>query len=155
MIDPKLLRNNIDMVNAALAKRGVQLDPAEWATLESHRKAIQLKTEQLQAERNQGAKQVGQIKRDGGDASELMARMQAVGDEMKAAEAELSALQHDIEQKALNVPNLPHESVPEGKDESANVEILRWGNPRQFDFDIKDHSDLGEMMGGLEFDTAT
>ena len=155
MIDPKLLRTNIDVVNAALAKRGVQLDPAEWATLESHRKAIQLKTEQLQAERNQGAKQVGQIKREGGDASELMARMQAVGDEMKAAEAELSALQQEIEQKALNIPNLPHETVPEGKDESANVEILRWGNPRQFDFDIKDHSDLGEMMGGLEFDTAT
>ena len=155
MIDPKLLRSNIDVVNAALAKRGVQLDPAEWATLESHRKAIQLKTEQLQAERNQGAKQVGQIKRDGGDASELMARMQAVGDEMKAAEAELSALQQEIEQKALNIPNLPHESVPEGKDESANVEILRWGNPRQFDFEIKDHSDIGEMMGGLEFDTAT
>ena len=155
MIDPKLLRTNIDVVNAALAKRGVQLDPAEWATLESHRKAIQLKTEQLQAERNQGAKQVGQIKREGGDASELMARMQAVGDEMKAAEAELSALQQEIEQKALNIPNLPHESVPEGNDESSNVEILRWGNPRQFDFDIKDHSDLGEMMGGLEFDTAT
>lgn len=155
MIDPKLLRSNIDVVNAALAKRGVQLDPAEWAALESHRKAIQLKTEQLQAERNQGAKQVGQIKRDGGDASELMARMQAVGDEMKAAEAELSALQQEIEQKALNIPNLPHESVPEGKDESANVEILRWGNPRQFDFEIKDHSDLGEIMGGLEFDTAT
>lgn len=155
MIDPKLLRTNIDVVNAALAKRGVQLDRAEWATLESHRKAIQLKTEQLQAERNQGAKQVGQIKREGGDASELMARMQAVGDEMKAAEAELSALQQEIEQKALNIPNLPHESVPEGKDESGNVEILRWGNPRQFDFDIKDHSDLGEMMGGLEFDTAT
>ena len=155
MIDPKLLRTNIDVVNAALAKRGVQLDPAEWATLESHRKAIQLKTEQLQAERNQGAKQVGQIKREGGDASELMARMQAVGDEMKAAEAELSALQQEIEQKALNIPNLPHESVPEGNDESGNVEILRWGNPRQFDFDIKDHSDLGEMMGGLEFDTAT
>ena len=155
MIDPKLLRSNIDVVNAALAKRGVQLDPAEWAALESHRKAIQLKTEQLQAERNQGAKQVGQIKRDGGDASELMARMQAVGDEMKAAEAELSALQQEIEQKALNIPNLPHESVPEGKDESANVEILRWGNPRQFDFEIKDHSDIGEMMGGLEFETAT
>lgn len=155
MIDPKLLRSNIDVVNAALAKRGVQLDPAEWAALESHRKAIQLKTEQLQAERNQGAKQVGQIKRDGGDASELMARMQAVGDEMKAAEAELSALQQEIEQKAINIPNLPHESVPEGKDESANVEVLRWGNPRQFDFEIKDHSDIGEMMGGLEFDTAT
>lgn len=155
MIDPKLLRSNINVVNAALAKRGVQLDPAEWAALESNRKAIQLKTEQLQAERNQGAKQVGQIKRDGGDTSELMARMQTVGDEMKAAEIELSALQHEIEQKALNIPNLPHESVPEGKDESANVEILRWGNPRQFDFEIKDHSDIGDLMGGLEFDTAT
>ena len=155
MIDPKLLRNNIDVVNAALAKRGVQLDTAEWAALENHRKAIQLKTEQLQSERNQGAKQVGQIKRNGGDASELMARMQAVGDEMKAAEAELSALQQEIEQKALNIPNLPHESVPEGKDESANVEILTWGNPRQFDFEVKDHTDLGEMMGGLEFEAAT
>lgn len=155
MIDPKLLRNNIDVVNAALAKRGVQLDVAEWNALESHRKNIQQKTENLQAERNQGAKQVGQIKKSGGDASELMARMQAVGEEMKAAEAELASLQQDIEQKALNIPNLPHESVPEGKDESDNVEVLRWGTPRQFDFEIKDHTDIGEMMGGLEFDTAT
>lgn len=155
MIDPKLLRNNIDVVNAALAKRGVQLDVAEWNALESHRKNIQQKTENLQAERNQGAKQVGQIKKSGGDASELMARMQAVGEEMKAAEAELASLQQDIEQKALNIPNLPHESVPEGKDESDNVEVLRWGTPRQFDFEIKDHTDIGEMMGGLEFETAT
>ena len=155
MIDPKLLRNNIDAVNAALAKRGVQLDVAEWNALESHRKNIQQKTENLQAERNQGAKQVGQIKKSGGDASELMARMQAVGEEMKAAEAELASLQQDIEQKALNIPNLPHESVPEGKDESDNVEVLRWGTPRQFDFEIKDHTDIGEMMGGLEFETAT
>ena len=155
MIDPKLLRNNIDVVNASLAKRGVQLDVAEWNALESHRKNIQQKTENLQAERNQGAKQVGQIKKSGGDASELMARMQAVGEEMKAAEAELASLQQDIEQKALNIPNLPHESVPEGKDESDNVEVLRWGTPRQFDFEIKDHTDIGEMMGGLEFETAT
>lgn len=155
MIDPKLLRNNIDVVNAALAKRGVQLDVAEWNALENHRKNIQQKTENLQAERNQGAKQVGQIKKSGGDASELMARMQAVGEEMKAAEAELASLQQDIEQKALNIPNLPHESVPEGKDESDNVEVLRWGTPRQFDFEIKDHTDIGEMMGGLEFETAT
>ncbi|WP_026471300.1 serine--tRNA ligase [Alkanindiges illinoisensis] len=155
MIDPKLLRNNIDVVNAALAKRGVQLDVAEWNALESHRKNIQQKTENLQAERNQGAKQVGQIKKSGGDASELMARMQAVGEEMKAAEAELASLQQDIEQKALNIPNLPHESVPEGKSEHDNVEVLRWGTPRQFDFEIKDHTDIGEMMGGLEFETAT
>lgn len=155
MIDPKLLRNNIDVVNAALAKRGIQLDVAEWNALESHRKSIQQKTENLQAERNQGAKQVGQIKKAGGDASELMARMQAVGEEMKACEAELASLQQDIEQKALNIPNLPHESVPEGKNEHDNVEVLRWGTPRQFDFEIKDHTDIGEMMGGLEFETAT
>lgn len=154
MIDPKLLRSNIDLVNAALAKRGVQLNVDEWAALESRRKEIQSKTENLQAERNQGAKQVGQIKKSGGDASELMARMQTVGEEMKAAEQELAVLQAEIEQKSLTIPNLPHESVPEGKDESDNVEVLRWGTPRQFDFDIKDHTDIGEMMGGLEFETA-
>ena len=155
MIDPKLLRNNFDVVNAALAKRGVQLDAGEWAALENRRKDIQQKTENLQAERNQGAKQVGQIKKAGGDASELMARMQAVGEEMKAAEIELAALQQEIESKSLSIPNLPHESVPEGKDEHDNVEVLRWGTPRQFDFEIKDHTDLGELMGGLEFETAT
>ncbi|XID74406.1 serine--tRNA ligase [Alkanindiges sp. WGS2144] len=155
MIDPKLLRHNIEAVNAALAKRGIQLDVAEWTTLENRRKAIQQKTENLQAERNQGAKQVGQIKKAGGDASELMARMQAVGEEMKACEAELATLQHEIEQKALNIPNLPDESVPAGENEKDNVEVLRWGTPRQFEFALKDHTDLGEMMGGLEFDTAT
>lgn len=155
MIDPKLLRNNIDVVNAALLKRGVQLDVAEWQFMENCRKEIQSKTENLQAERNQGAKQVGQIKKAGGDASELMTRMQAVGDEMKAAEIELAALQQEIEAKSLTIPNLPHESVPEGKDENDNVEVLKWGTPREFDFDIKDHTDLGELMGGLEFETAT
>lgn len=155
MIDPKLLRNNFDAVNASLAKRGIQLNAAEWADLENRRKEIQLKTESLQAERNQGAKQVGQIKKAGGDATELMSRMQTVGEEMKAAEVALSALQQEIEEKSLTIPNLPHESVPDGKDEHDNVEVLRWGTPREFDFEVKDHTDLGEMMGGLEFETAT
>jgi len=155
MIDPKLLRNNIEAVNAALAKRGVQLDAAEWAALEVRRKEIQSKTESLQAERNAGAKQVGLIKKSGGDASELMARMSAIGDEIKAAEVGLNELQAELEAKSLSIPNLPDESVPAGKDESDNVEILTWGTPRQFDFDIKDHTDLGEWMGGLEFETAT
>lgn len=101
MIDPKLLRNNIEVVNAALAKRGVQLDVQEWASLETRRKDLQSKTEKLQAERNAGAKQVGQIKKSGGDASEIMARMQAIGDEIKAAEVALSELQNEIEQKRL------------------------------------------------------
>ncbi|MBF7683375.1 serine--tRNA ligase [Acinetobacter sp. B5B] len=155
MIDPKQLRNNIEAVNLALAKRGVQLNVDEWAELESRRKTLQSKTESLQAERNSGAKQVGQIKKSGGDASEIMARMQAIADEIKAAEIELSELQATLEDKLLAIPNLPDASVPEGKSEADNLEISRWGTPRHFDFDVKDHTDLGEMMGGLEFETAT
>ncbi len=155
MIDPKLLRNNIDAVNAAFAKRGIQLNVAEWADLEARRKAIQSKTEDLQAERNSGAKQVGQIKKSGGDASELMARMSAIGDEIKVAEAQLNDLQAELEAKMLNIPNIPHESVPAGKDEADNIEVSTWGTPREFDFEIKDHTDLGEWMGGLEFETAS
>ena len=155
MIDPKLIRNNIEAVNLALAKRGVQLNIEEWVSLEARRKEIQSKTENLQAERNSGAKQVGQIKKAGGDASEIMARMSAIGDEIKAAEVELNELQTELDAKLMSIPNMPHESVPEGKDESDNVEVLKWGTPRQFDFEIKDHTDLGEMMGSLEFETAT
>lgn len=129
MIDPKLLRNNIEAVNVALAKRGVQLNVEEWASLEARRKEIQSKTETLQAERNAGAKQVGQIKKAGGDASEIMTRMSAIGDEIKAAEAALAELQAELEEKLLSIPNLPDEAVPEGKDESDNVEILKWGTP--------------------------
>lgn len=101
MIDPKLLRNNIEAVNLALAKRGVQLNVEEWASLEVRRKEIQSKTESLQAERNSGAKQVGQIKKAGGDASEIMTRMSAIGDEIKAAEVALSELQAELEAKSL------------------------------------------------------
>lgn len=155
MIDPKLLRNDIDTVNAALAKRGIQLNVQEWDELEKNRKDLQQTTEQLQAERNAGAKQVGQLKKSGEDASELMARMQAISDEIKDAENKLSQLQAKIEEKLLNIPNLPDESVPEGKDENDNVEVLKWGTPRNFDFEIKDHTDLGEQMGCLEFETAT
>ena len=116
MIDPKLLRGQIELVNAALAKRGICLDTAVWADLEARRKAIQVRTETLQAERNAGAKQIGQLKKTGQDASELMARMNVVGDDMKAADAELGALQAEIEQKALSIPNLPDDSVPVGTD---------------------------------------
>ncbi len=123
MIDPKLLRNNIEAVNLALAKRGVQLDVEEWAALEVRRKEIQQKTENLQAERNAGAKQVGQLKKAGEDASEIMTRMSAIGDEIKAAELALAELQAELETKSMNIPNLPDESVPAGKDESDNVEI--------------------------------
>ncbi|GAB3041035.1 serine--tRNA ligase [Acinetobacter apis] len=155
MIDPKLLRNNIEAVNIALAKRGVQLNIDDWNSLEARRKDLQSNTERLQAERNAGAKQVGQLKKSGGDASEILLRMQAISDEIKSAEAALSELQKELEQKLLAIPNLPDDSVPEGKDEQDNIEILTWGEPKTFDFEIKDHTDLGEWMGGLEFDTAT
>lgn len=156
MLDPKLLRTQLDLVNAALAKRGgLQLDSALWASLEARRKDLQGRTETLQAERNNGAKQVGQIKKAGGDASELMARMQAVGEEVKKVEAEFDALQTEIEAHAMSIPNMPDESVPVGEDEKDNVEVLKWGTPRSFDFKIKDHTDIGESMGGLDFAKAT
>ncbi|MDE2421597.1 MAG: serine--tRNA ligase [Gammaproteobacteria bacterium] len=156
MLDPKLLRTQLDVVNAALAKRnGLQLDAALWASLEERRKDLQGRTEALQAERNNGAKQVGQIKKAGGDASELMARMQAVGEEVKKVEADFDALQLEIEAHAMSIPNMPDASVPVGEDEKDNVEVLKWGTPRSFDFPIKDHTDLGESMGGLDFAKAT
>ncbi len=156
MLDPKLLRNQLDVINAALAKRnGLQLDAALWISLEERRKDLQSRTEALQAERNNGAKQVGQIKKTGGDASELMAKMQAVGDEVKIVEAKFDALQKEIEMHAMSIPNMPDESVPVGADEKENVEVLIWGVPRSFDFPIKDHTDLGESMGGLNFAKAT
>ena len=156
MLDPKLLRNQLDVINAALAKRGgLQLDSTLWASLEERRKDLQGRTESLQAERNNGAKQVGQIKKSGGDASELMARMQVVGEEVRRVEAEFDALQTEIETHAMSIPNMPDESVPIGADEKDNVEVLKWGTPRSFDFPIKDHTDLGESMGGLNFAKAT
>ncbi|MBC7751938.1 MAG: serine--tRNA ligase [Candidatus Saccharibacteria bacterium] len=156
MLDPKLLRAQLDVINAALAKRGgLQLDSALWAGLEARRKDLQGRTETLQAERNNGAKQVGQIKKTGGDASELMARMQAVGEEVKRIEAEFDALQTEIETHAMSIPNMPDDSVPIGADEKDNVEVLKWGTPRSFDFPIKDHTDIGESMGGLNFAKAT
>ncbi len=156
MLDPKLLRTQLDVVNAALAKRnGLQLDAVLWASLEERRKDLQGRTEALQAERNNGAKQVGQIKKAGGDASELMARMQAVGEEVKKVEADFDALQTEIEAHAMSIPNMPDASVPVGEDEKDNVEVLKWGIPRSFDFPIKDHTDIGESMGGLDFAKAT
>lgn len=156
MLDPKLLRNQLDVINAALAKRGgLQLDSALWASLEERRKDLQGRTESLQAERNNGAKQVGQIKKAGGDASELMAKMQAVGEEVKLVEAKFDELQAEIETHAMSIPNMPHESVPVGADEKDNIEVLKWGTPRSFDFKIKDHTDIGESMGGLNFAKAT
>lgn len=154
MIDPKLLRTELDTVAEKLAKRGYELDKAFWQQVEEQRKSIQVKTEELQAKKNAGAKQVGLMKRNGENTDALMAEMATISSDMKQAEDALKALQDKILAAALTIPNLPDDSVPAGKDENDNVEMRRWGEPRQFDFAVKDHSDLGEDLGLLDFEMA-
>ena len=154
MIDPKLLRTELDTVAEKLAKRGYELDKAFWQQVEEQRKSIQVKTEELQAKKNAGAKQIGLMKRNGENTDALMAEMATISSEMKQAEDALKALQDKILAAALTIPNLPDDSVPAGKDENDNVEMRRWGEPRQFDFEVKDHSDLGEDLGLLDFEMA-
>ena len=154
MIDPKLLRTELDTVAEKLAKRGYELDKAFWQQVEEQRKSIQVKTEELQAKKNAGAKQVGLMKRNGENTDALMAEMATISSDMKQAEDALKALQDKIQAAALTIPNLPDDSVPAGKDENDNVEMRRWGEPRQFDFEVKDHSDLGEDLGLLDFEMA-
>lgn len=154
MLDPKFVRGNLEELKAKLATRGYDLDVAFWQEVENQRKSIQVKTEALQAKKNAGAKKVGELKRHGEDASELMNQMQAVSEAMKAAENELKELQNTITTAALQIPNLPDDSVPVGSDETDNVEVRRWGVPREFDFAIKDHTDIGESLGQLDFELA-
>ena len=157
MIDQKLLRTDLDTLAQKLAKRGYVLDKAFWQNVEEQRKALQVKTEDLQAQKNAGAKQIGEMKRNGADTKstdDLMAKMASISADMKQAEDELKALQDTIQAAALAIPNIPDDSVPEGVDENDNVEVRTWGEPRQFDFDIKDHSDLGEALSLLDFEMA-
>ena len=154
MLDPRLVRNELDMVVAQLARRGFELDAVRITELESQRKAIQMRTEDLQAERNSRSKSIGQAKAKGEDIAPLLAEVGKLGDELKAAEQELNQLQSDMEAIMLSVPNIPHESTPDGKSEDDNVEIRRWGEPTTFDFEVKDHVDVGEALGQLDFDTA-
>lgn len=155
MLDHKLLRNDLPTLKAQLATRGYALDEDFWQQIENERKALQVKTETLQAQKNQGAKQIGELKRQGENADELLFQMEQVSEQMKTAETELRALLAQIESEALKIPNLPHDSVPQGADENDNVEVKKWGEPRVFDFAIKDHTDLGESLGELDFELAT
>ena len=154
MIDPKLLRQDLTELKAKLAKRGYELDMDFWQQMESQRKSLQVITEDLQAKRNAGAKQVGVLKKNGEDASELLAEMQAVSGDIKKAEEDLKALQDKINEAALQIPNIPADDVPDGESEEDNVEVRKWGTPKQFDFEIKDHTDVGEGLGQLDFAAA-
>jgi len=155
MLDPKLLRGQLDVVAARLQCRHVELDTAKLQSFEDSRRILQSETEQLQAERNAGAKKIGQAKRSGEDVAPIMARMQEVNERLETVKVELETLQNDISAFAMAIPNLPHESVPAGKGEDDNVEVHRWGTIRAFDFEPKDHADLGEALGLLDFATAT
>ena len=154
MLDPKLLRGDLTDIKTKLATRGYELDVSFWENIEEQRKQLQITTEELQAKRNAGAKQIGELKRQGKDASDVMQAMQAISGDIKQAEDNLRALQDKITTASLQIPNLPADGVPVGSDETDNVEVRRWGNPRQFEFAVKDHTDLGEHMGLFDFEMA-
>jgi len=153
MIDIQLLRKDIATVAARLATRKFQLDIQTFNAFEAERKQIQMRTEELQGQRNVLSKQIGTKKGKGEDVSALMVEVSGIGDALKLSATRLDALQMQISDFLLNVPNLPHESVPVGHDEAGNVEIRKVGTPRDFEFEVKDHVDLGTSLG-LDFDVA-
>ncbi|MDN4573294.1 serine--tRNA ligase [Pandoraea cepalis] len=153
MLDIQLLRKDLDGVAARLKARGYTLDVATFAALEAERKQIQTQTEELQARRNALSKQVGMKKGKGEDASAEIAEVGGIADTLKASSVRLEEIQARLSDVLLGVPNLPHESVPLGSDETQNVEVRRWGTPRAFDFTPRDHVDLGAALG-LDFDAA-
>lgn len=154
MLDAKLLRTDTDNIATQLAKRGFALDTATLNALEEQRKAIQVKTQDLQNERNTRSKSIGQAKARGEDIAPLLAAVSQLGNELDAAKAEQDEVLSKINDIASAIPNLLDESVPEGKDEDDNVEIKRWGTPREFDFEVKDHVDLGFAVDkGLDFES--
>ena len=152
MLDIQALRNDLDGVVSALKKRGFDFDAAGFLALEQTRKTVQTRTQDLQAKRNNASKLIGMAKAKGEDVSAVMAEVAGLGDQLKADEAQLSALQAQLQALLLNVPNLPHDSVPAGLSEADNVEVRKVGVPRQFDFAVKDHTDVGAPLG-LDFDT--
>ena len=152
MLDIQQLRNDLDGVVSQLNKRGFLFNSAYFVQLEAERKTIQTNTEALQAKRNAASKSIGFAKSKGEDVSAIMAEVAGLGDEQKAGEARLAEIQEQLKNLMLNVPNLPHESVPAGKSEADNVETRKVGTPRTFDFAVKDHTDVGAPLG-LDFDT--
>lgn len=154
MLDPKRLRNELEETAAQLARRGYTLDTDAIARLESERKAIQVETQTLQGERNSRSKAIGKAKAQGEDIQPLLDAVADMGEKLKAAETRLAGVQDELNAILMGIPNIPDASVPDGKDEEDNVEIRRWGEPKSFDFEPKDHVDLGAELGLMDFDTA-
>ena len=151
MIDPQLLRRDLHGVATRLATRGYALDTERYAALEDERKQVQTRTEELQAERNTRSKSIGRAKAAGEDITPLLAEVGRLGDALKASEVRLKEIQGALDEIAMGMPNIAHASVPVGDDESANREELRWGEPKEFGFAVRDHVDIGEVVGGAGF----
>ena len=154
MLDPKLLRNDLEGTAQQLARRGFVLDTKNLQALEERRKSIQKQTQELQAERNSRSKGIGKAKAAGEDIAPLLQEVEGLGEQLKAKEHELANLQEELKSILMGIPNIPHASVPEGKGEEDNPELRKWGTPPRFDFAPRDHVDLGEQLGQLDFETA-
>ena len=154
MLDPKRLRTDAQAIADALASRGYVLDVVALESLEAERKRLQVSTEELQAERNRKSKAIGQAKAQGEDIEPYKAAVSEIGEQMKANAVELEQVQAKLHALALDMPNLPHASVPVGADEAENVEVRRWGTPREFEFHPQDHVEIGERLAGIDFDAA-
>ncbi|ROR32153.1 serine--tRNA ligase [Inmirania thermothiophila] len=154
MLDPKRLRQDPEAVAAALARRGFTLDLARYRALEARRRELQGRTESLQAERNARSRVIGRAKAAGEDIAPMLEAVAGLGRELDAAREALAGVQAELEAMLLEIPNIPHESVPDGADESANVEVRRWGEPPAFDFEPRDHVALGERLGWMDFERA-
>ena len=155
MLDPQLLRSDPEWVAQKLRNRGIEFDLAAWQSLEQRRKALQITTQDLQTARNLRSKEIGAAKARGERIEDARAAMNTLGTQLQEVEASLEILQQEIESFVLGLPNLAHESVPLGASESDNVEVRRWGQPREFTFKPRDHVELGELIGGMDFDNAT
>lgn len=153
MLDPHLLRNQLDDVATALKKRNMELDTASIKALEEKRKSIQIKTEELQSLRNSKSKEIGALKSKGEDAQSVMDEVASIKTQLDESAAELDTVQSKLNDIITGIPNIPHESVPEGNTEDDNIEVRQWGEPKQFDFEAKDHVDLGETLGLIDFET--
>ena len=155
MLDIQLLRTDLAHVARVLATRNYIFPTTEFSALEAERKTLQTYTEELQARRNAASRQIGNAKSRGEDVSSILAEVASIGDELRQAEAQLQKTQAALQQILLQIPNLPHSSVPEGNNEADNREVRRWGTPRAFDFMVRDHVSIGEGLGLLDFPTAT
>ena len=155
MLDPQLLRNSLEETTALLKRRGYELDTKQYAALEEQRKTLQVDAQSLQAERNKKSKNIGKAKAAGEDIQPLLDEVSTLGAKLEEAEKALAVVQEEMNNIMMALPNIPDASVPDGKSEDDNAEIRKWGEPKQFDFEVKDHVDLGEALGQLDFDTGS